>query len=222
MSDLVGAVVWVSVLAGGLGGCLLLHRLGLRATYVRDILHIGTGVWVLGWPLWRGWAAPALIVVLAFLATAALPLLARRSSWALLVKESLTSGDERWSGLSLYVLAYAVLTCVGLVGGAFAAGAALLSLSLGDGIGGAVGRRFGVHRYHVPGGKLKSVEGSLVVALAATAGVLVAAWRFGAHPGAAGALGLGAVAALAEALSPRGSDNVVVPAVVWGAAKLFG
>lgn len=223
MSDLTGAVVWLSVLAGGIGGCLLLYyQLGVRATYVRDLLHVGTGVWVLGWPLWNGWIAPVMIVALALAATAALPLLAPKNSWAALVVESLSDGDERWSGLSLYVLAYAMLTCVGLAGGAFAAGAALLALSLGDGIGGGVGRRFGAHRYRAPGGKEKSLEGSLVVALAAAAGVLVASWRFGAHVGAASVAGLGVVAALAEALSPRGSDNVVVPAAVWGAAKLIG
>lgn len=222
MSDLVAAVVWLCVLAGGIGSCLLLHRLGLRSTYVRDVLHIGVGVWVLGWPWWKGFTAPALILGLVLALTWAMPRLAEQSSWAALLVESLASGDERWNGLVLYVVAYAVLTLAGLCLGGFAAGAALLSLSLGDGIGGAVGRRFGRHRYRVPGGKEKTVEGSLAVAVAAAAGVAIAAWRFGAHPGAAHVAGLAAIAAMAEALSPRGSDNVVVPAAVWSAARLFG
>ncbi len=221
MNDLIASVVWLLVLAGGVGCCLLLHQLGLRATYVRDLLHVGTGVWVLGWPWWRGVAAPALILGFALAVTAALPLLARRSSWAALVVGSFASGDERWTGLTLYVVAYAALTCAGLADRAFAAAAALLALSLGDGIGGAVGRRFGAHRYRAPGGKEKTLEGSLAVALAAAAGVAIAAWRFGAHPGASGIVGLGLVAAVAEALAPRGSDNVIVPAAVWGAARLF-
>ncbi len=221
MSDPALAVAWLCVLSAGIGFCLLLHRLGLRATYVRDVLHIGTGVWVLGWPWWRGFAAPALVLGLALFVTAALPALSRQSRWAAWVVDSLTSGDERWDGLVLYVVAYATLTAVGLVDGAFAAGAALLALSLGDGIGGVVGRRFGRHRYRVPGGKDKSVEGTLVVMLAAAAGIALAGWRFGAHPGVAHVAGLAAIAAAAEALAPRGSDNVVVPAAVWGAARLF-
>jgi len=221
MSDLAGSVVWLSVLASGLGFCLLLHQLGARATYVRDLLHIGTGVWVLGWPWWKGTIAPVLILGFALAVTVSLPVLARHSRFALLVVDSLASGDERWSGLVSYVAAYALLSCAGLWLGAFAAGAALLSLSLGDGIGGAVGRRFGRHHYRAPGGKEKSIEGSVVVALAAAAGIAIAGWRFGAHPGAAEVAGLAVVAAVAEALAPRGSDNVVVPAAVWGVARLF-
>lgn len=222
MNDLVASAVWLSVLAGGVGGCLLLRHLGVRTTYVRDLLHIGTGVWVLGWPWWKGVIAPALVLGFALAVTASLPLLAPRSSWAALVVDSFASGDERWGGLTLYVVAYAALTSAGLADRAFAAAAALLALSLGDGIGGAVGRRFGTHRFRVPGGKHKTLEGSLAVALAAAAGVAIAAWRFGAHPGVARVAGLGIVAAVAEALAPRGSDNVVVPAAVWGAARLFG
>lgn len=221
MNDLALAVAWLSVLAGGIGSCLLLHRLGVPTTHVRDLLHIGTGVWVLGWPWWNGAIAPALILGLALAATVSLPVLAGRSRWAGLIVDSLASGDERWSGLSLYVTAYALLSSVGLVGRAFPAAAGLLALSLGDGIGGAVGRRFGTHRYRIAGGKDKTLEGSATVALAAAAGVAVAGWRFGVHPGAARIAGLGIVAAVSEALAPRGSDNMVVPVAVWGAASLF-
>lgn len=220
MTDVALAALWIAVLGAALGGIVVLHRLGLATTYARDLLHVGTGVWVLGWPLWHGAALPVLITTAAALATASVPALARSHAWAGGIQGTFSGGDERWGGLCLYTASYAGLTFVGLAGAPFAAGAGLLALSLGDGIGGAVGRRFGTHRFRAPGGKEKSVEGSLAVAVAASAGVLLAAWRFGVHPRAARVVLLGAGAALAEALSPRGTDNVVVPAAVWALAEL--
>lgn len=220
MSDGLLALAWGTALVAALGAIVVVHHLGLATTYARDLLHVGTGVWVLGWPWWHGAALPVAITGGAALATAWVPELARRQRWAARVRDTFAGGDERWGGLCLYTASYAALTWVGLWRAPFAAAAGLLTLSLGDGIGGAVGRRFGTHRYRAPGSKQKSLEGSLAVAVAASAGVLVAAWRFGAHVGAARVAALGLAAAVAEALSPRGTDNVVVPAVVWGLAEL--
>jgi phytol kinase len=221
MSDSGWTLVWLLVLAAGVGACILARHLGLRTTYARDLLHVGAGVWVLGWPLWHGIAAPALIVCAAAAATAAVPFVARRSRLAAKVRDTFSDGDERWRGLVFYTVSYAVFTLVGLTRGAFAAGAALLALSLGDGLGGAVGRRFGAHRFRVPGGKQKSIEGSATVALAAAAAVLLAAWSAGAEVPVWTAAGLGFGAALAEALAPRGTDNLIVPITVWALAEAF-
>jgi len=221
MSDLIGALAWVSVLIAGVAGCVLLRRSGVASTHVRDVLHVGTGVWVLGWPLWRSALAPILIVIGAAGATAAVPALAHRHPSVARFTGVFASGDERWSGLSMYAVAYAALTALAFWLGFFPAGAALLALSLGDGIGGAVGSRWGRHRFRAPGGKLKSVEGSLTVAAAAGVGVLVAGWRFGLSPDAGVVAGLSVAAAGGEALAPRGTDNLIVPAVVWSLAQGF-
>jgi phytol kinase len=220
MSDPGWTALWLAVLAGGIGGCVLAHRLGLASTYARDLLHVGTGIWVLGWPLWNGRIAPLALVTSAALATAAVPLIARRSRAADKLKQTFASGDERWSGVVLYTSAYALFSAIGLLGSAFPAGAALLSLSLGDGIGGAVGRRFGRHRYQALGAKAKSWEGSATVAVASVAAVALAGWRFDASLNLPVITGLGLAAALAEALSPRGTDNLIVPAVVWALAEI--
>ncbi len=220
MTDALLAIAWVGALGAALATLMLVHRAGLATTYARDLLHVGTGVWVLGWPWWHNAAAPVLITGAAALATAWLPDLARRRPAAARIRDTFAGGDERWSGLCLYTASYAALTWIGLWRAPFAAAAGLLALSLGDGIGGAVGRRFGAHFFRAPGGKQKSLEGSLAVAVAAAAGVLVASWRFNAPVGASRVALLGAGAAVAEALSPRGTDNVVVPAVVWGLAEL--
>lgn len=221
MSDVIWALVWLGVLSAGLGACVLLHHLGLASTYTRDLMHIGAGVWVLGFPVWQSRVAPTLIAVGAFAVTVLLPQLKNRFAWAGRVYESFTNRDEVWTGLILYTLSFAALTVASAGRHAFAAGAGLLALSLGDGIGGAIGRRFGSHRYRAPGGKPKSLEGSLVVAVAATTGSLIAARWFHVDLGLPRATALGTGAALAEALAPRGTDNVVVPAVVWGLAKVM-
>jgi dolichol kinase len=220
MSDPVWSALWIVVLAAGIGGCMLAHRLGLASTYARDLLHIGTGIWVLGWPLWNGRAAPLALVFSIALATAAVPLLASRSRAASRLQHTFAGGDERWGGLVLYTAAYAIFSAIGLAGPAFPAAAALLALSLGDGIGGAVGRRFGRHRFQAPGGKPKSWEGSAAVAVASGLAIGIAAWRFEAPVAVPTVAGLGLGAALAEALSPRGTDNLIVPAAVWALAEL--
>jgi dolichol kinase len=220
MNDLVLTALSLLVLASAMGACALLHHFGLATTYVRDLLHIGTGVWVLTWPLFQGRALPLLIVVLALLSTLSVPWLSRSSAVVARVHDTFAGGDERWSGLSFYTLAYVLFTYAGLTWNPFPAAVALLALSLGDGIGGFVGRRFGTHHFRAPGGKQKSFEGSLTVAAAATLGVFLASWRFGTSVSLPAAAGLGLGAALGEAVSPRGSDNLVVPALVFGLAEV--
>ncbi len=220
MSDWTLALIATAVLVLGLGGCAVLHRLGLASTYVRDLLHIGTGAWVFSWPLFDGHVAPLSIVIVAALATWSVPYLAQSSPAVARFRDVFAAGDERWSGLSLYTLAYALFTWAALARDPFPAAAALLALSFGDGIGGFAGRRFGKHHFRAPGGKRKSFEGSAAVAAAATVGVLLASWRFGADISMPRAAGLGFGAAFGEALAPRGTDNVVVPVLVWGLAEV--
>ena len=215
MPDAWLAALWVGILLGGLAVAAALGALGLKKTHVRDVLHVGAGVWPLGWPFWHSALLPMALVLVSLLAMAALPLAARRVHFLGRVVASVSGPEERWSGLVLYTLSVAVLTGVGLTGRAFPAAAALLALALGDGLGGALGLRLGRHRFRVPGGKKKSLEGSLGVALFSTLGVLLAARWFSVSLGPWVAALAGVVAALAEALSPRTTDNLVVPACVW-------
>jgi dolichol kinase len=206
MNDALVALGSGGVLGVGLGGAIALARLGVPRTYVRDLVHVGTGVWVLGWPLWTSPVLPIAITTVA----AALALAGPRP-----LREALSGEDERWSGVAIYVVAYAVFTAAGFLDRTFPAAAGLLALSLGDGIGGAVGRRFGRHRFRGPGAKEKSVEGSLTVTIMAAAGVALAALVCGAAPSVALVVGAALVAGTSEALAPRGTDNAVVPAAVW-------
>jgi phytol kinase len=221
MSDahLLGA--WASLLAGALCGALALRSLGLATTYVRDLLHIGAGLWVFGWSLWSSPVLPIGLVLLATAALASVPLASRHVAVVARFRDSVADQSERFTGLIVYAASFALFTCAGLLLAPFPAAAALLALSLGDGVGGAVGRRWGRHRYHTAFGKPKSLEGSAAVAFAAAAGVTAAATVYSVGLGPAGIIALAAVATTAEAVAPRSSDNALVPAAVWLAATLM-
>jgi len=215
VSDGLQALIWLAVLAGGWVLVVALHRRGLPATLGRDLLHLGAGSWALGFPFWQGRAAPLALAVSGAALIALVPLVARRARALRRLQDAVASGDERWTGLSLYALSAAALTWPGLGSARFAATAALWALALGDGVGGAIGGRFGRHRFAVPGGKRKSIEGSLAVAAFAAVGAWLAALSTAAPASVLAIAGAGVVAALVEAISPRGTDNVLVPAAVF-------
>ena len=216
MHDGLLVVLWSAVFAGGLGVCLWLAGRGLPRTYVRDALHVGAGVWPLGWGAWQSPWPPIAVATVGFAVLLSVPLLGRRLEAARSLERSVSGDGEAWSGLVLYGLSAAALTAAGLLGKSpVPAAAGFLALALGDGLGGLVGRVWGTHRYRVPWAKTKSVEGTVVVAVFASVGAVIAGLWFGAPVPAARVLGAGAAAALAEALAPRATDNLLVPLAVW-------
>ena len=80
----------------------------------------------------------------------------------------------------------------------------MLVLGLADPIGALVGKRYGRHHYRLWGDRL-SYEGSI------TCGLVSALTLAAFGTSAVGALAGGVVLALVEALSPRGSDNLLLP-----------
>jgi dolichol kinase len=220
VNDLALALIWLAVFAGGIGVSLVLASVGFSRTHVRDVLHLGAGIWPLGWPGWQSIGLPVLVASLGLLVLLCVPALARRGGWAARFGEAVSGDDEQWSGLVLYALAAAALTAAGMLIQPFPAAAALLALALGDGLGGVAGRHWGRHRFHLLWAKGKTFEGSLAVAVFSALGIALAAWRFGVVLGP-GALLAGAVAAAAaEALAPLATDNLAVPAAVWLALTL--
>ncbi len=224
MHDFRLLLLWLSVLGGGVLFCVLTSSRGLKTTYVRDLLHIGTGLWVLGLPFWRSPAVPVAVTGAALAAVLATPLLARRLAGVGKFYRSVSDERETWSGIVLFVLAYFSLTTIGLLFRdlLFPAACAMAALSLGDGPGGLVGSRFGKAGYRLPWAKRKTWLGSAAVAAGAAVaiGVVWAWFRYaaGMDPGTFNPLWLmvAAVAAcLAEAASPRSSDNLLLPAAVF-------
>jgi phytol kinase len=97
----------------------------------------------------------------------------------------------------------------------------MLILTLADPAAAMVGRAFGVHRFRV-GRDSKSLEGSLAFLLVASGCLGVGLWlttSLGAAELMVGAVAVAALLAGIEALSPAGSDNVLVPV---GAFLLLG
>jgi len=216
------AITWLGVLVVGMAACVGLRRVGVPMTYVRDVLHVGAGVWPLGWGSWSGGVVPSAIAASGALALVAVPALAKRSSAARGVRDAISGEDERFGGVALYAVSAAAFTVIAMLwrAAAPAAAGALLALALGDGIGGAVGRRFGRRALRVPFGKPKSWEGAAAVTAFAALGVWIALRWYGAPTTPLIVAGAGVVAGLAEALAPRATDNLFVPAAVFAWLRL--
>jgi len=209
-------LLWSAVFAGGLGVCLWLAHRGLPRTYVRDVLHVGAGVWPLGWSAWQSPWPPVGVATVGFALLLGVPLFGRRLEAARSLELAMSGEGEAWSGLVLYGFSAAVFTAVGLLGRSpFPAAAALLALALGDGMGGLVGRRWGRGHYRVPWAKTKSVNGTLAVFVCAAFGTEVAGAIFGVRLDGGRVFAAGLAAAVAEALAPRATDNLLVPLAVW-------
>jgi dolichol kinase len=209
-------LLWSAVFAGGLGVCLWLAGRGLSRTYVRDLLHVGAGVWPLGWSAWQSPWSPVAVAGTGFGLLLAVPLLARRIGAARSLERAVSGEGETWSGLVLYGFSAVALTAAGLLSRSpFPAAAGLLALALGDGLGGLVGRVWGKQRYRLPWAKTKSAEGTLVVAVFGALGAAIASLWFGAPLSVGRLLGAGLAAAVAEAVAPRATDNLLVPLAVW-------
>ena len=227
MTDPVLAAAWMLLLGAGAATVVGARRLGVPATYARDLLHVGAGVWVLGWPWWDGVVAPLAIVATAAVGVTLVPLAAGRIEPAARFHASVAGDDEAFGGIVVYTLSFAVMTALGVTAepfpaAAFPAAAALWALALGDGLGGLIGRRFGRHFYAAPLGKRKSMEGSAAVAAFATLGAAAAAAWLGVDVAPWKLAALGGVAAVAEGVAPRSTDNATVPAAVWTVALLLG
>jgi dolichol kinase len=221
MNDLALAAMWFGILALGLGAVFPVRAMGMPTTHVRDFLHLGAGIWVLGWSWWSTAWVPVLVCLSVFVAVSLVPFAARRVRLVARFRDCVAQGNERFAGLIVYTGSYAVFTFVGMTTDAFPAAAGLLSLSIGDGLGGAVGLRFGRHRFRTPFGKEKSFEGSVTVALGAALGILTAATLFDVELALGTVLALGCVAAVAEGIAPRSSDNALIPIAVWAAAEVM-
>jgi dolichol kinase len=222
LPDAAWLVIWLGILLGLLVGCILLHKLGVPRTFVRDILHIGTGVWVFGWPYWHNPAIPIALVGLICLVIQFVPLISPRLGPAAQLQGSISGGDEKWTGIAYYTISFLGMTILGLLNRPAPAAGAILALCLGDGIGGAVGLHLGRIKYRVPGAKTKSLEGSIAVAIAAGVGIALAGAWMGATPPLATIVVAGVVAAVVEALSPRATDNLAIPPAVWAVLSLMG
>ena len=215
MSDWTLLGTWVALVALAGAFCIAARRAGVGLTYLRDLVHVGAGAWPLGWPLWTGPLLPIGLSLAGAAATFAVPSLASRAPVFGRFRDSISDATERWNGVRLYGVSFAIGTIAGFALSPLPAAAALLCLALGDGLGGLIGRRYGRHSFMAPGAKPKSLEGTAGVAVFSALAVILAMLRFGTPLSPLPVAAAAVAAALAEAFAPEGTDNLFVPVSVW-------
>lgn len=188
-------------------------------TFTRKLIHIGAGLWIWGilalFDHWYYGIIPfATFIVLNYI-------FYRQQSFKAMDTSGSTLGTVYFA-ISITLLFGLLWRTDGAVDRVPVAAAAVMAMTLGDGMASIVGNRWGRHTYAV----LKSTrswEGTLAMALFAFLGIFLTLWLLPGSAlsplsvplGAGRALGFAllgtAVAVLAEGVSPLGTDNLSVP-----------
>ena len=182
---------------------------GYSVEFTRKFIHIAVGIWAFGTVLLFERRTFAVIPPLAFVAINAL------SYWQGTFK-AMETGEKGQLGTIYFPLSFAAIIWL-LWGRPHLVVASLMPMTWGDALAAVVGQRIGRRRYTVAG-STRSVEGSAVMFLVSCVTTLVALVLMAPGPlSPAAAVGAAAttalVAAVVEALSPWGIDNLTVPAV---------
>lgn len=172
----------------------------------RKFIHISVGSLVAFWPFWLSWRQIE-ILSLAFLAGVLI-------SKYLKIFQAIHSVQRPTWGEVFFALSVGGIALITRNKWIYAA--ALLQMSLADGLAAIIGTRYGRQSYLVFG-HAKSIIGSLTFFIVSLA-ILVGFWHLG-HIG----LGLGSIAvvsglaAVVENLAVQGLDNLLVPLLVAAA-----
>ena len=177
--------------------------------FTRKFIHIAVGMWAYGAVLLFERRTFAIIPPLAFVAINVL------SYWQGTFK-AMETGEKGQLGTIYFPISFAVLTWL-LWDRPHVLVASLMPMTWGDALAAVVGQRIGRRRYTVAG-STRSLEGSGVMFLVSWLATLVPLLLLAPEPLAPGAaVGAAAMtalgAAVVEAVSPWGIDNLTVPAV---------
>lgn len=176
------------------------------AEFTRKIVHIGAGqvmlfAWIFQIPAWVGIGAAAIAALIAIV------------SYFLPILPSINSVGRKSLGTFFYALSIGLLVAwFWPLGLPQYAAIGILVMAWGDGLAAIVGQRFGKHPYTLWGSQ-KSWEGSLaMVGVSSLVTFLILCAVQGASWQTVGvAIAVGLFAALLEAFSRIGSDNLTVP-----------
>jgi phytol kinase len=175
--------------------------------FTRKFIHVAVGMWAYGTVLLFENRVFAIIPPLSFVAINAF------SYWRGTFK-AMETGEEGNLGTIYFPLSFAVLIWA-FWGRPYLIVAGLMPMTWGDALAAVVGRRIGRRRYTVLG-STRSAEGSMTMFVASWLATSMALLLLGAGDPIA-ALLVSAVtafgAAIVEAVSPWGIDNLTVPAV---------
>lgn len=207
MSDpiaLVLAFLYVSlILALGEG---LRRGLNLSVEFTRKFVHVGVGMvsFLLVW-LFESWQW-AIIPPLAFIVV-------NYVSYRRQIFAGMETGERGQLGTVYFPISFAILIPLLWSQPAFLV-ASLMPLTWGDAFAAIIGKRFGARKFNVLG-RTRSLEGSLAMFAFSFVATLLALVVFAQPIGASIVLAfvVAVVAAIAEALSPFGIDNLTVPLI---------
>ena len=213
------------------------RNLGSEVT--RRIVHLFAGVAIWTVPYYpHPWVAT--LVALTFVVMLALANHDRFSKFfeAMARPEDLEHGSVRgplWYAVSITILT-AAFTFSGYDNLYFIAAAAIHIMMFGDGMSAPIGMRYGANSTRVIFGSKRSLPGSAAVLIFGFLGALLAFWFFGIVNYGVFLSGgnilwtemvslalVGAVTAtVVEAISPKGTDNILLPLVTCVIMLLFG
>ena len=183
----------------------ILHRFKQDPELVRKVVHIGTGhVLLIAWWL----QIPTWLCVSAGVTFTAIALASHHTN----ILPMLNDVGRKTYGVFYYALSITFL--VGLLWDHHPQYAVIgvMVMSWGDGMAALVGKRFGKHTFIYMGNK-RSLEGSLamfVTSLIVMLGIFASGHNLSARDVGV-AIPVAAIAAMLEAFSPGGTDNLSVP-----------
>ncbi len=177
---------------------------GVHSELTRKLVHIMVGISVAFWPFFLSWQQIQLLSF-AFLVVVGL-------SVKLNIFRSIHAVKRNAMGEVLFALVIGILALIVTNKWIFAA--AMLHLSLADGMAAVVGLGWGENNTYKVLGHSKSVAGSLAFFFCSMF-IMIGYVAFShAAPGAVPLLWLPVVATIAENLAVQGTDNMVIPLLV--------
>ncbi len=181
-----------------------LARKGVHSELTRKLVHMMVGTFVAFWPFFLSWRQIQ-VMSLAFLVVVLVSL-------KLHVFDSIHGVKRHTMGEVLFALVIGVLAFI--VSNKYVFTAAMLHLSLADGLAAIVGLAYGENSTYKIMGRTKSLAGSLAFFFTS---IIIMVW-FAAFShtaySAVTLIWLPVVATIAENVSGEGTDNMVVPLLV--------
>lgn len=177
---------------------------GVHSELTRKIVHVLVGVFVAFWPFFLSWRQIQVLSVL-FLVVVLI-------SIKLSIFNSIHAVSRNKMGEVLFAMVIGILAFISSDQWVFAA--AMLHLSLADGLAAVVGLAYGEGNSYRIMGRTKSLAGSLAFFFSSLA-IMVWYTAFSGVPASAvSVLWLPVAATIAENLSGEGTDNLVIPLLV--------
>ncbi|HTH72348.1 MAG TPA: hypothetical protein VL737_03230 [Candidatus Pristimantibacillus sp.] len=177
---------------------------GVHSELTRKIVHVLVGMFVAFWPFFLSWRQIQLLSVM-FLVVVLL-------SIKFSIFSSVHAISRKSMGEVLFAIIIGILAFISSNQWIFAA--AMLHLSLADGLAAVIGLAYGEHNSYRIMGRTKSLAGSLAFFFTSISIMIWYVSFSGADPSAMKLLWLPIMATVGEIVSGEGMDNLVVPLLV--------